>query len=621
MAHARKTNFGKAFVDEFKRVSTKHSHFSRDRSIGNAWEESLITGIGSKLSGNHLISDWRRLSLGFILIIATLAFFTRLFHLQIVEGKENRERADFNRIQIRIVHAPRGVIYDRAGRVLAQNEPGFRLTEASDSGHPQVAYISRDEALKMEVDGNPKFDTLEIDNIRTYPMGEKTAHILGFVSGITKEELNSDHFKGYQGGDKIGRGGVEESYEKILKGVDGGEVIEVDAGGKKIRTLRQTEAIPGQNLHLSIDAELQKKSFEVLSEAVKKTKSCCAALVAQNPQTGEILSMVSLPSYNPTRLNEAIVAADSPVLNRAIAGLYPPGSTFKIASSLAGLASGKITPQTQFEDTGVMSLGTFTFANWYFTQYGRKEGLVDLVKALQRSNDIYYYHLGQLTGEKTLGEAAKKLGLGKELGLDIPGEVEGLIPDNEWKVRNIGEVWYPGDSLHMSIGQGFVLTTPLQVLNMTSIIAANGKSYPPHLGLTITSPAGRTIKEYKYEGSLVSGFKAEDIKTIQKGLELVPKEGGTAWPFFTFPVPTAGKTGTAEFGDPKNRTHAWYTAYGSIDNPQIAVTALVEAGGEGSSTTGPIVKEVMRYFFSPDKKNLIKDTTVVASSAAQLLGE
>lgn len=619
MPKKNKSFFGKAFGDEFKRVSTKYTHFNKDRG-GSGWEESLITGVSSRLSTNHLMSDWRKLALVFILIVITLGFFTRLFHLQIVEGKENRERADFNRIQVRTVHAPRGVIYDRNGKVLAQNEPGFRLSEKGAAGSA-TAYISRDEALKMEVDGDPRFELLEIDNIRAYPMGEVTAHVLGYVSEITGEELKDGKFKGYQGGDKIGRGGVEEAYEKILKGVDGGEVIEIDANGKRIRTLRQKEAVPGQNLHLSIDAELQKKSFEVLSGAVKKTKSCCAALVAQNPQTGEILSMVSLPSYDPSKVNEALVAGNSPILNRAIAGLYPPGSTFKIASSLAGLSSGKITPQTQFEDTGVMSLGTFTFANWYFTQYGKKEGVVDLVRALQRSNDIYYYHLGQLTGEKVLGDAAKKLGLGEQLGLDIPGEVSGLIPDNEWKVKNIGDVWYPGDSLHMSIGQGFVLTTPLQILNMTSIIAASGKEYPPHIALKITSPSGRTIKEYKYEGSMVKGFRGEDIKVIQKGLALVPKDGGTAWPFFTFPVPTAGKTGTAEFGDPKNRTHAWYTAYGSIDHPQIAVTTIVEAGGEGSSTTAPVVKEVMRYFFSSDKNNLIKDTNQAASDSARTLGE
>lgn len=615
----KKSFFGKAFNDEFLKFTAPQKHFKK-KGGGLDWEENLIGGLGRKGESNHILSAWRRVILTLFLVVTMVIFSARLFHLQIVEGKENRDRADFNRIQVKVIHAPRGVIYDRNGKVLAQNEPAFRLVEASDSGKV-VKRISRDEALKMEVEKDPRFLNLEIDSLRSYPFLEKTAHILGYVGEITKEELEQGSFSLYKLGDIIGRGGVEEYFEKTLKGVDGGEIIEIDASGNKLRTLRRTEAIPGQNLYLSIDIELQRIAFEKLKEAAEKNKSCCGAFVAQNPQNGEILALVSYPSFDPQKISEAIMAPNSPMLNRAIAGQYPPASTFKIASSLAGLISGKIKPGTVYEDTGIMALGPFTFSNWYFTQYGRKEGSVDMVKALKRSNDIYYYRLAQVVGEKQMGEVARRLGLGSRLGIDIPGEVTGIIPDNKWKEENTGEVWYPGDSLHMSIGQGFVLSTPLQINNMTSIIAADGKEFPPHLGLKVTSPNNTKIKDFSFEGERVKDITFEHIKVIQEGLEAVPKDGGTAWPFFTFPISTAGKTGTAEFGDPKH-THAWYTAYGPVDHPSIVATALLEAGGEGSSATAPIVKEIFRWYFSTDKTILIKDVSpIIATESAKNLGE
>ncbi len=305
------------------------------------------------------------------------------------------------------------------------------------------------------------------------------------------------------------------------------------------------------------------------------------------------------------------------MLNRAIGGIYPPGSTYKISSALAGLNSGKITPQTIIEDTGIMRIDKFTFANWYFTQYGRKEGSVDIVKALQRSNDIYFYQLGQTVGEVELGKASKMLGLGDKSGIDIPGESEGLVPDNDWKEKEIGDVWYPGDTLHMSIGQGYVLTTPLQISNMTAYIAADGKQFPPRIAHQIKTPGGTVVKEFRFDPINKANFKKEDLQVIKKGLSLVPINGGTAWPFFNFPFPTAGKTGTAEFGDLK-KTHAWYTSYAPIDKPEITITTMIEGGGEGSTTASPIAKEIYRWYFSPDKHNLIKDINPLATESATL---
>lgn len=618
----KKLKFGRAFNDELKKYSFKTGHFHKKSPDSIEWTESLFGGVGQSRDKTPLLSPWRKIFLISCIMLTFFGLSLRLFHLQVTEGKENRDLADSNRIQVRVIHAPRGVIYDRGGKILAQNEPGFRLKEASTGGKMHFRSITRQESLDLEIKDNQASQNIEVDHIRTYPLGEKASHILGYVGEITEAELNEPSYVNYKLGDKVGRGGVEQSYEKILRGSDGGEIIEVDASGKKIRTLRETAAIPGQNLYLSLDSSLQEYAYNKLAENVKKSLSCCGAFVAQDPRSGEVLALVSYPSYSAKELGEALSNPNAPILNRVIGGTYPPGSTFKLASALAGLSSGRITATTQFEDTGVLSLGPFTFANWYFTQHGRKEeGGVDVVRALKRSNDTYFYQLAIATNEKIIGDYSKKLNLGKKVGIDIPGEVDGLIPDNDWKVSQFNEVWYPGDTLHMSIGQGFVLSTPLQINNLSAIFAENGVMFPPHLALKITRPTGELIKNFKYNGEKIPGIKQSNIDLVKKGLAEVTKEGGTAWPFFTFPIPTAGKTGTAEFGDPKNKTHAWYTGYAPASDPTIVATSLIEAGGEGSTNASPVVKEVFRFYFSPDKNNLIHDLGQIATDSARTLGE
>ncbi len=585
------------------------------------WKDSLLSNYSPDKPDEHQTSSvWRRIFLLSVFIIFYFVLFIRIFHLQVVEGPDWRSIADSNRIKVKVIHAPRGVIYDRNGVILAQNEPGFRLIDASGEAHQ----ITRDEALKMEVSNDPQYQNLEIDSIRSYPLGPASAHIIGYMGEITSKELKDPNFQNYKIGDQVGRSGIEEVYEKVLKGTDGGEIYEVDAQGNKVRTLREVNPIPGQNIYLTIDARLQQYAYSALENGVKKAGSCCGALVAEDPKSGQILALASYPSFDPKNVTPALLDPNSPMLDRAISGTYPPGSTFKIASALAGLSSGKITPQTTFEDTGVMSLGPYTFANWYFTQYGRKEqGPIDIVRAIKRSNDIYFYNLGEAVGENILGQVAKKLGMGNILGIDLPGEAKGLVPDDAWKEKNIGTVWYPGDTLHEAIGQGYLLATPLQILNLTSTIAADGRQYPPHLALKITSPENDLIKQFKFDSFQDSQFPQADIQLVKKGMEEVPKTGGTAWPFFTFTIPTAGKTGTAEFGDPKDRTHAWYTSFAPADNPQIALTVLVEAGGEGSNVSAPIAKQIYTWWFSKDKNRLQNFDTVIpiATDSAKTLGE
>lgn len=605
----KKRSFGFGFPDEVSKVDLKSSHFKRWSNPD--WVDALLPNFHAPNNEVVNISFWRTTAFSAICLIIFFMLFLRLFHLQIVEGQHSSELSDGNRIQIRLIYAPRGVIFDRNGRVLAANAPAFRLVDRQTQ---KIKLISREEALELEVKNDPKASDLEVDNVRIYPLGEKVSHVVGYVGEISSDQLGFPQFKDYQIGDRVGKTGLEAQYENFLRGDNGGEIIEVDSMGRKLQTLRKNPAIPGQNIYLNIDADLQENLYQKVEEGLLRSGSCCGAAIAMDPQNGEVLALASFPSFDPdifilgddSLVNEIFTQADSPILNRVIGGSYPPGSTFKIVSALAGLTEAKITKDTIIQDSGVIYLGSFKFSNWYFNQYGKTEGPLNLIRALKRSNDIYFYQVGQMVGEKVLGDWAKRLKLGKKMEIDLPGEIEGLIPDDGWKQKTLGQIWYPGDTLHMAIGQGFVLTTPLQILGITSYIAAGGSLYKPQLVSKVVD-GNRVVKRYIPQ-ILVSNLTSQDhILSIKEGLVEVAQPGGTAWPFFTFPIPTAGKTGTAEFGDPKGRTHAWYTSFAPAEDPKIAMTILLEASGEGSSVAAPIAKEVYRWYLSDDKNKLIQD--------------
>lgn len=610
----KRKSLGLSFSDEVVKITAKTGHFTKSRE--SDWTDVLLPNYQADKTQPIQKSPWRIMALFALCIILFFIIFLRLFHLQIAEGKINRELADGNRIQVKVIHAPRGVIFDRNGKILAANAPAFRFF---DKDTKKSRLVTREEAFQKEAKNDPEAQNLEIDNVRIYPFEEEFAHTLGYVGQISESELKEDRYKDYSPGDAIGQMGLEAQYENLLRGKDGGEIIEVDSKGEKLRTLRRELPISGQNIYLSVDADLQGVLFQEMKKALTASNSCCGAAVAMEPFTGKILALVSFPSFdsnlftqgeNDSVISEILSDSAAPILNRVIAGTYPPGSTYKIISSLAALSSGKITADTAFQDNGVMYLGIYKFTNWYFNQYGKTEGSVNLQKALQRSNDIYFYQVGQIIGENALAQWSRKLYLGASLGIDLPGEESGIVPDNAWKQKTLNTVWYPGDTLHMAIGQGFVLTTPLQILGITSYIAADGTLYKPEFLLSASPRV------------LVSNLLSkEKIKFIKEGLELVPKEGGTAWPFFAFPIPTAGKTGTAEYGDSKDRSHAWYTSYAPVDDPKIALTVLIEGGGEGSSVAAPIAKEVYRWYFSPDKNKLIQDLYSNAIDSGRTLGE
>ncbi|MBI2421090.1 MAG: hypothetical protein HYV38_03330, partial [Candidatus Levybacteria bacterium] len=329
-----------------------------------------------------------------LLLVSIAVLIFRIFTLQIIEGKYYRLLSDSNRIKTVVTHAPRGIITDRNGKPLVINVPGFRLVE-----NGKTRLLNQEQALSLISAGKKD---LEIDSLRYYPEKDATAHVLGYLGQITKEELSSEKYSGYRSGDLIGEMGIEEEYEGMLRGVDGKQLVEIDSSGKSIRKLGESDPIPGRNIRLTIDLGLQKKAYEAM-RGVKK-----GAVIVTTPK-GEVLALISKPTFDPnlfTQDETYKTATDSayrevdqvlsdgesqPLLNRAIAGLYPPGSTFKIITAASGLNNKIIGRDYSIEDKGIIRVGEFSFANWYFTGYGRTDGVVNVVKGLARSNDIFFY--------------------------------------------------------------------------------------------------------------------------------------------------------------------------------------------------------------------------------------
>ncbi|MFZ5366237.1 MAG: penicillin-binding transpeptidase domain-containing protein [Patescibacteria group bacterium] len=513
----------------------------------------------------------------------------RLFQLTIIEGALNRKLSDEQRIRLRKITAPRGMIYDRNGRPLVRNVPIFKKCPASGGVNSvrsgKCEEISREKALSLEAQG--KEADLAIDIGREYPFGEAMAHLLGYLGEVTENEIQNSKCKNqnYKLGDLIGRTGIEEQYECLLRGVDGGELVEVDTEGKTIRKIGKKEPVLGTDITLSIDSDLQVAAFKAL-------KGRRGAVVAQNPNTGEVLALVSTPSFNPNNIEkEVLTDPGMPFFNRAISGAYPPGSTFKIITATAGLEEGKISSETKILDPGEIVIGKYRFSNWYFTRYGKTEGVIDLVRAIKRSTDTFFYKVGEFVGATKLVEWGKVFGLGQVLGIDIPGEISGFLPEPASPQGG----WFLGNTYHLSIGQGNLGLTPLQVNTMTQVIANGGKLCRSHLATEVEPPAHGNIGANSV--CFEVGLKSETINLISEGMREACSPGGTAFPLFDFKPQVACKTGTAEFGDPAGRTHAWLTAFAPTENPEIVVTALVEAGGEGSSVAAPIVKKVLEEWF------------------------
>lgn len=524
-----------------------------------------------------------------ILILSFLLLLGRLFELQVIFGEKHLEMAEGNRIRKVINPAPRGIIFDRQKKELVRNVPLYRICQAVTGSQSDCQPVTREEALKIEVRGGKEAENLRVDVGRSYVYGRALAHILGYLGELNEEEVKRG--KG-NSGDLTGRTGVEEKFNSLLKGIDGGEVFEVNAFGEKIREIGKTPSIPGKNLYLSLDAELSKVAFAALEEKP-------GAVVVSEAKTGQILVLVSSPSFNPEKITPEILSDNAqPMFNRAITGLYPPGSTFKIVTATSGLEEGKIDENTLYKDKGIVRVGEFVYKNWYFNQYGKTEGSIGVVRAIKRSTDTFFYKVGEWVGPEKLAQWATKFGLGKKTEIEIPGEVDGLVPSPQWKEKFRGERWYLGNTYHFAIGQADLLTTPLQINMMTSVIANEGKLCQPNV-------ARLSDSKMPMSNCQDLNLKKETLRLVKEGMKEACSSGGTAFPFFNFQP--AGlpadwrvgcKTGTAEFGNPQNLTHAWLTAFAPVDDPKIVVTVLMEAGGEGSYVAAPVAKKVIEAWFN-----------------------
>jgi len=518
-------------------------------------------------------------------LVVLLFLWMRLLSLQVFGHDRYKVLADENRLRMVNLPAPRGIIYDRTGKILAGNDKIF-----VNSGGMQV-----------------------IGYKRTYPEKEAGAHVIGYLGETAGKELGLlTPFGEYHAGDMLGRQGLEAEYENKLRGVDGGWLIEVDSEGKMVRDMGKTPPTPGRDLRTSLSADL----IEVAKEALGDKKG---AIVVSDPRNGEIQALSSSPGFDPQILNQNFdilnTNPDLPLFNRAISGTYPPGSVFKMIVTTAAIDSGKVKPSFTIVDTGFIQIGTYRYSNWLFTKHGGVEGITGFVKGLTRSTDTFFYRLGEAVGPETIGKYAQNFGLGKATGIDIPGEGAGLVPSPVWKLENKNENWYLGNSFLFAIGQDDLLVTPLQINQMTNILATGGFKCKPHL----------------IAGALDSK-KCEKVDISQTVLDIVKKgmigacsPGGTAFPLFdwnqaalvkgsvaSFAKATEGlalpliacKTGTAEYvaASGKTRTHGWLTAYAPADDPQISVTVLMEGGGEGSNVAAPAVRKILaKYFHVEDK--------------------
>lgn len=506
--------------------------------------------------------------------------FANIVRITVIRGGFYQQLARENRIYETEIPAGRGLVTDRKGRVVAKSVYQYFRMDGDNK-----LYESSGDYSGLKFEGK----NLAYDLKRNYPYGGSMGLVTGYIGVPTDDNLKADKC-----GQKIhpdsmlGKTGVESFFDCDLRGVEGKRLIEVDAKGKYVRELGRQEPTMGKNVSLSIDAFWQDKIYKMLGG--KK-----AVVIMSEPKTGKIITLVSSPSFDPNAFsylqdNDQIKRylddhEGLPLLNRAIGARYHPGSVFKIAVATAGLESRVIDTNKTYEDTGFIKVGDYMYTNWLWTKKGTTDGMVDIVKGIQRSNDIFFYKLGGELGVDRIKKYADLYGYGAKTGVEVGGEVTGIIPDETWKLAAKGEKWFLGNTYHMSIGQGDVDSTPLQVNQMTNVVAEGGMK------------CNMTVLKDKTPECHDLGLKKDTINTVIEGMKAACKPGGTAWPLFNFKTQLACKTGTAEVGDGSRDTHAWLTAFGPVDNPQISITAMVERGGEGSDVAAPIVGDILKEWF------------------------
>ena len=546
---------------------------------------------------------------------------SRLAYLQLIEGTRNQQLAENNRIRLIPKQPERGNIFDRKGRILATSRlshsvyvwpmapkkpewPATRKRLAQILNTPETEIQQRmDQAgfhsstlIRIARDINPSQITafaeyknqikdveVYIEAVRTYPNGQLAAHALGYTGEMNDKQLAKKRKEGYRLGDVIGQMGVEAAFEKHLRGEWGGQQVEVDGKGQILRYLGEKEAKSGNDLHLTLDLDLQKAAEKALGDRQ-------GAIVAIDPRNGGVLAMVSRPAFDPNIFSKRFTPAlwrslqkkDDPFVNRALRG-FPPASTYKIITTTAGLESGKFSPKTVLQTYGCMNIGGTNFCDWNLAGFGP----LGFVGALAWSSDTFFYQIGRGVGGPTLIDWTRRYGFGKKTGIELaPEEARGLVADDAWKRENYELPWKVGDTVNMSIGQGFLQVTPLQVAVMFAVPASSGYRVMPHLL--------KDSKETKRRQKL--NLKPTTVQILRQGLRQVVSGGtGRALDSPTIP-PSSGKSGTAETY--KKKSHTWFGGYGPSDKPEIVVVAFAEhSGGGGGKICAPMVLQVMEAYF------------------------
>ncbi len=573
--------------------------------------------------------------------VVFVILLSRLMNLQITEGRTFRVLAEGNRVETKLLPAPRGEIVDYKGEVLAKNTPQYNLelypaqlpSEKTDreiiyNKVVSVAGLNLDDIIaKIDKQGLHSIEPIvlktnlpqetallweiEFSNlsgvaivrlpIRSYETIPGLAHLLGYVGKLTAEDQQKRPDILPQA--TIGKTGLEAKYDRYLQGKPGEEEIEVDSKGQVQRTIGAKAPIPGQRLELYLNKGLQQKMSEALSDGLKRADRTKGVVVALDPRNGGILGMVSLPSYDnnafivPDRSDERsryFSDKDLPLFNRAVAGTYPPGSTIKPLWAIAGLQEGVIQEKTSIKTPAEIRIGDSVFPDWKYHEFA------DVKKAIAESNNIFFYAIAggydkiRGIGPQKLKEHGEQLGLGVATGVDLPGEASGLLPDPDWKKRVKKLPWYIGDSYHMGIGQGDVLVTPLQIIRSIAAIANGGTVYEPHLVKEVKDANDATVftNEPKAVGKIEGS--GDILRIVREGMRRTVTDG-TARPLGELPIEVAGKTGTAQF-EQKDKTHAWFVGFAPYNEPTIALAVMVEGGGDSYAVAVPIAKDILAWY-------------------------
>lgn len=595
-----------------------------------------------QITGEEIFSSGKRPGVGLPLVIAVIlsvGLCARLFILQVEQGYLNLRLAEGNRLKTFSSAAPRGIIYDSAGAQLVSNEPSYQLTLDSttaknyaniDKNVWKIVGLEETEAEKIIKNRDTSLEYVVLkDRIsredallfksrladyegfeirpfytRKYLVGS-LGHVLGYIGKSSETDIRKNQICAVN--EYSGKSGLEKTYDSYLQGTPGEKKTEINVSGQSLRVLSSQDPVVGDSIYTSIDQGLQEAVSQALKKKADELQTKGTAIVL-DPQNGEVKAMVNYPDYDNTKMSSGMTQSEydaiandknQPLLNRATSGEYPAGSSIKPFIALTALEERIVDKKLSFDTPAYIEIGQWKFPDW------KDHGTTNIERAIAESNNIFFYALGGGWGpiKNGLGPAGikkglEKLGFGSKTEIDLSAESNGFIPTPEWKKKTTGESWFIGNTYNMSIGQGDLLVTPLQIANATSTIASSGKQYKPHFIKKIVTPSGEIIRDFKKEDFLVSEnqFSKDNLQTVREGMRMTVTDGSAHSIFGdNFPMDVAAKTGTAQFGT-EGKTHAWFASFAPYDNPQLVVVVLIEGGGEGYQSAAPVAKEIYSWW-------------------------